>query len=89
MSVWLSVANSHLKLLDRALSNLKFILPDLSFSLVKHRKVECLTLLYKILINPEHPLYTKLSGPYLQRRNTRYALLLLLDPRGQRFTVPP
>ena len=65
MPVWMSVARSHLKLLDRALSKLEFILPDLSFTLVKRRKVGCLTLLFKILNNPEHPLYTKLTSPYL------------------------
>ena len=76
MPVWMSAASSHLKLLDRALSKLEFILPDLSFSLVKRRKIGCLALLYKILNNPDHPLYTKLPGPYIQRRTTRYALSL-------------
>ena len=74
--VWLSAANSHLKLLDHALSNLKFILPDLSFNLDKRRKVGFLTLLFKVLNNPQHPLYSNLPGPYLQRRITIYALSL-------------
>ena len=39
MPVWISAANSHLKFFDRALSNHKFILADLSFSLVKRGKV--------------------------------------------------
>ena len=72
----MSAASSHLKLLDRALSKLEFILPDLSFSLVKRRKVGCRALLFEILNNPDHLLYTKLPGPYLQRRITRYALSL-------------
>ena len=59
MPVWLSAASSHLELLDRVLSNLEFILPDFNFSLVKRRKVGCLTLLFRILNNPDHPLYNK------------------------------
>ena len=76
MLVWLSATNSHLKMLDRALSSLKFSLPDLSFNLDKRRKVGCLTLLFKIWNNPAQPLYSKLPGTYLQKRTTRYALSL-------------
>ena len=77
MLVWLTAANSHLELLDRALSNLMFILPDLSSNLDKHSKVGCQTLLFRILNNPQHPLYSKLPGSYLQRRITRYVLSLI------------
>ena len=76
MPVWLSATESHLKFLDRAISNLKHILPDLSFSLVKLRNVRFLTLLFKILNNSEHPLCSKLPVPYILRRTTRYALSL-------------
>ena len=76
MSVWLSAADCHLKLLDRALSRIRFILPEANFNLKKRRLVGCLVLFYKILHNPNHPLYIKLPGPYIQRRTTRHALSL-------------
>ena len=76
MPVWLSAADCHLKLLDRAFSRIKFILPDVNFSLKRRRVVGCLVLFFKILHNPNHPLYIKLPGPYIQRRTTRYALSL-------------
>ena len=59
MPVWLSAADSHLRLFDREISNPKFNLIYLSYSLVKRRKAGCLTLLFKILNNPDHPLYSK------------------------------
>ena len=74
MPVWFSAADCHLKLLDRALNGIRFILPDFCFSLEKRRTVGCLVLLYKILENPNHPLYVKLPGPYIHRRITRYSL---------------
>ena len=46
------------------------------FNLEKRRHVGCLTLLYKMLHNPSHPLYCKLPGPFIQRRITRYSLSL-------------
>ena len=38
--------------------------------------IGCLVLFYKILHNPNHPLYIKLPGPFIQRRTTRYGLSL-------------
>ena len=76
ISIWISAADCHLKLLDRAFSRIKFILPDVNLSLKRRRVVGCLVLFFKILHNPNHPLYIKLPGPYIQRRTTRYALSL-------------
>ena len=74
MPIWSSAAECHLRLLERALNGIKFILPDLEFNLEKGRIVGCLVLLYKIIHNPSHPLYNKLPGPFIQRRITRYSL---------------
>ena len=57
MPVWFSAADCHLKLLDRAFSRIRFVLPKASFDLKRRRMVGCLFLFYKILNNPNHPLY--------------------------------
>ena len=83
MPVWSSAADSHLKLLDRALNNIRFFLPDISIDLEKRRRVGCLSLLFKIIHNSSHPLHASLPDPYIQVRPTRYALAL----NDQAFSV--
>ena len=58
--VWCSGSNSHLRLLDHALGNIRFLLPDLSFDLEDRRKIASLSLLYKILNNIDYLLHCKL-----------------------------
>ena len=55
--VWSSAAESHLKLLDRALNNIRFFLPELSVDLEKRRNLACLSMIHKVLHNSEHPLH--------------------------------
>ena len=73
-SVWSSAADCHLKLLDRALNNIKFFLPNLTINLENRRDNACLSLLYKIYYNPDHPLHSRLPGPFICARQTRFAL---------------
>ena len=58
--VWCSGSVSHLRLLDHALGNICFFLPDLSIDLEDRRKIDSLSLIYKILNNIDHPLHCKL-----------------------------
>ena len=76
MPVWSSAVNSHLRLLDRALNNIRFIVPDVSSDLEKRRKISCLSFLYKVFHNPSHPLHAYLPAPYVRVRQTRYALAM-------------
>ena len=74
--VWNSAADSHLKLLDRAINNIRFFLPDVSINLEVRRKVAGLSHLYKIFHSVSHPLNACLPTPYNVARPTRYALAL-------------
>ena len=72
--VWSSAASSHLKLLDRALRNIRFFLPDISLDLERRRNVAGLSLLYKIYHNFDHPLHSSLPAPFSYVRPTRFAI---------------
>ena len=71
--VWSSESDCHLRLLDRALDNIRFVLPDLSIDLEERRKIASLSLLYKILNNINHPLHRKLPQFAVPTRATRQA----------------
>ena len=58
--VWCSGSDSHFRLMDHALGNISFLLPDLSVDLEDRRKITSLSLLYKILNNIDHTLHCKL-----------------------------
>ena len=58
--VWCCESDSHLRLLDRALDNIHFHLPDLSVYFEDRRKFARFSLFYMILNNINHPLYYKL-----------------------------
>ena len=72
--VWSSAAESHLKLLDRALNNIRFFLPELSVDLEKRRNLACLSMIHKVLHNSEHPLHCYLPQFAMPIRMTRYAV---------------
>ena len=58
--VWSSSADSHLKLLDRVMTSIKFILPDINVDLWHRRKVSSLCLLHKMYYSNKHPLHSSL-----------------------------
>ena len=58
-TVWCSGFDIHLRLLDCAQGNVRFLIPDLSVDLESRREIACLSLLYMILNNIDHPLYWK------------------------------
>lgn len=72
--VWMSAADSNLRLLDRAFRQIKFLLNDLNVNLDHRRMVGSLTLLYKIYNNTDHPLNQRLPGSFQPFRITRYSL---------------
>ena len=71
---WSSSAPSHLKLLDRAVRACTFFIPDLEIDLWHRRSVGSLSMLYKILPNPNHPLNSELPDPFQPVGVTRHAL---------------
>lgn len=72
--VWLSAAESNLKLLDRAFGQIRFLLPNLGINLAHRRLVGSLALFHKIYFNPNHPLHSKLPLAFQPIRLTRHAL---------------
>ena len=56
-AVWCSAANTHLKLLDRAVSGARFLTGGVFECDISHRRsVAVLCMLYKIRCSPVHPL---------------------------------
>ena len=55
--IWSSAADSHLRLLDKNLNAIKFLIPGLNVDLWHRRSVSSLCMLYKIYHNPKHPLF--------------------------------
>ena len=83
-AVWCSAANTHLKLLDRAVSGARFLTGGVFECDIAHRRsVAVLCMLYKIRCNPVHPLNGALPGPYVPVRVTRGALV------AHRYTYAP
>ena len=75
-AVWCSAADTHLKLLDRAVSGARFLTGGMFERDISHRRsVAVLCILYKIRCNPVHPLNGALPGPYVPVRVTRGALV--------------
>ena len=78
--VWASAADSYLKLLDKNLNSIKFLIPDLcenrGINLWHRRSISSLCMLYKIFHNPQHPLHSDLPNLYHPPRNTRFAVNL-------------
>ena len=83
-AVWCSAADTHLKLLDRAVSSARFLTWSVFECDISHRwSVAVLCMLYKIKCNPVHPLNGALPGPYVPARVTRGDLL------AHRYTYAP
>ena len=65
-AVWCSAADTHLKLLDHAVSGTRFLTWGVFECGIAHRRsVAVLCMLYKIRCNPMHPLNGALPGPYV------------------------
>ena len=83
-AVWCSVAYTHLKLLDRAVSVARFLTGGVLECAIAHRRsVAVLCMLYKIRCNPGHPLNGALPRPYVAVQFTRGALV------AHRYTYGP
>ena len=67
----MSAAPCHLRLLERTLNSLRFIVPNLEINLDKRREIAGLSLLFKIMRNENHPMYVRLPDPYVPGRSTR------------------
>ena len=83
-AVWCLAADTHLKLMDRAVSGARFLTWGVFECDISHRRsVAVLCMLYKIRCNPVHPLNIALPGPYVPARVTRGALV------SHRYTYAP
>ena len=83
-AVWSSVADTHLKLLERAVSGARFITGGVFECDISHRRsVAVLCMLYKITCNSVNPLNGALPGPHVPVRVTRGALV------AHRYTYAP
>ena len=67
-SVWSSVADSHLKLLDMNVRVCKLLIPNLTIRLQHHRFINSLCMLYKIIHYPSHPLHSELPNLFRPKR---------------------
>ena len=74
--VWMSAAKCHRDLLDRCIAHIKILIPDLEIDLGHRRSVASGCMFFKILQNPNHPVYRLLPNDYISSRNTRYNLSL-------------
>ena len=67
--MWCSAADTHLKLLDHAVSDARFLTGGVFECDIAHRRsLAVLCMLYKIRCNPMHPLNDALPIQYLQCR---------------------
>ena len=83
-AVWCSAADTHLKLLDRSVSDARFLTGGVFECDISHRRyVAVLCMLYKIRCNPVHPINGALPGQYVPARVTCGALV------AHRYTCSP
>ena len=74
-AVWCSAADTHLKLLDRAVNGARFLIGGVyECDIAYRRSVAVLCIVYNIRCNPMHPLNDALPGLYVSVRVTRGAL---------------
>ena len=89
-AVWCSAADTHLKLLNRAVSGARFLTAGVFECDIAHRRsVAVLCMLYKITCNPAHPLYVVLPVLYVQVRVEQGALVELGTLVAHRYTYEP
>ena len=75
-AVWCSAADTHLKILDRAVSGAQFLTGGVfEWGIAHRRSVALLCMLYMIRCIPVHPLNGALPGPYVPVRVTRGVLV--------------
>ena len=75
-AVWCSAADTHLKLLDRAVNATRFLTGGVFECDISHRRsVAVLCIPYKIRCTPVHPLNGALPGPYVPEQVTRGAVV--------------
>ena len=75
-AVWCSGSDTHLKLLDRAVSGAQFVTGDVyKCDSAHNRSVTVLFMLYKVRCNLVHPLNGALLEPYVPVRVTRSVLV--------------
>ena len=83
-AVWCSAADTHLKLLERAVIGARFLPGDVFQCDIAHRRsVAVLCMLYKIRCKAMHPLNGALPGPYVPVRVRLGALVT------HRYTYAP
>ena len=74
--MWCSVADTHIKLLDRAVSGARFLTGGVFECDIAHRRpVAVLCMLYKFRCNPMYTLNDALPGLYVPVRATHGALV--------------
>ena len=82
--MWCQAANTHLKLLDRVVSDASFLTGGVfECDLAHRRSVAVLCILYKIRYYQMHPLYGALSMPCVSVRVTRSTVI------AHRYTYAP
>ena len=75
-AVWCSAADTHLKLLDRAVSGARLLTGSVYECDIAHRRsAAVLCMLYKIRSKTVHPLNSALPGPHVKVQITRGALV--------------
>ena len=75
-AVWCSAVDTHLKLLDRSVSDARFLTGGVfECDIVHRRSVAVLCILYNISSNPMNPLFGAEPGKYVPLRVTRGALI--------------
>ena len=67
-AVYCSAADTHIKLLDRAVSGARFLIGGVFECDISHRRSLQFCMLYKIRFHPMHPLNDALPGPYVPVR---------------------
>ena len=72
--MWCSAADSHLRLLDRSLNTIRFLITGRSVVLWHQRSIGSLCMSFKICCNHKHPLHSDLPGLFRPARVTRGAL---------------
>ena len=72
--VWSSAVDSYLKLLDKYLNAVKFLIPDLCNNLWYWHSISSLCMLYKIYHKSKHPMHSDLPSLYHPPDNTRNAV---------------
>ena len=83
-AVWCSAADTHLKLLNRAVSGARFLTEGVfECDISLRRSVAVLCMLFKIRCNSVYPFNGALPGPYVSVRVTRGALV------AHRYTIAP